>query len=115
MTDDVAPLNSTIHTAVNRIIDFTVIGVDGAVLRRGRCHEEDMQHQAFGGETVELGHREVVHSEPVPSWQESRRRGYPPLEELADALFWQGQGDNTKMDSYLAKCAAVKQQIPKPE
>lgn len=42
-----------------------------------------------------------------------RQIEYPPITELADALFWQSQGDNTKMTAYLAKVEAVKQKYPK--
>lgn len=38
---------------------------------------------------------------------------YPPLTELADALYHQSKGDDTKMTAYLAKCEAVKQKYPK--
>lgn len=43
-----------------------------------------------------------------------RRREYPPLTDLADALYWQSQGDQTKMDAYLAAVEAVKIKYPKP-
>lgn len=40
---------------------------------------------------------------------------YPPLTELADAIFWQQQGDESKMAAYVAACEAVKAKYPKPE
>lgn len=46
-------------------------------------------------------------------YQRQRRPEYPPLEELADALYWQSQGDNTKMTAYLAAVQAVKDRYPK--
>ena len=42
-----------------------------------------------------------------------RKEEYPPLGDLADALYWQSKGDNSKMDEYLAKCEAVKVMYPK--
>lgn len=45
---------------------------------------------------------------------ERRRREYPPLTQLADALYWQQNGDPSKMEEYLAKVAAVKEKYPKP-
>lgn len=45
--------------------------------------------------------------------QVARRAAYPPLEDLGDALFWQGQGDPSKLDAYLAAVAAVKEKFPK--
>ena len=51
----------------------------------------------------------------LEAFRKTRAQSYPPIEELADALYWQAKGDNTKMLSYLAACEAVKQKIPKKE
>jgi hypothetical protein len=45
---------------------------------------------------------------------EKRQREYPPLADLADALYHQSKGDETKLTAYLAKCEAVKTKYPKP-
>jgi hypothetical protein len=47
------------------------------------------------------------------SYKLQRQSEYPPLTELADALYHQQNGDDTKMTAYLAKCEAVKQKYPK--
>lgn len=46
-------------------------------------------------------------------YQQPRQQEYPPLADLADALYWQSQGDDSKMTEYVAKCAAVKTKYPK--
>lgn len=46
-------------------------------------------------------------------YQRLRAKEYPPLTELADALYHQQNGDDTKMTAYLAKCESVKQKYPK--
>ena len=43
-----------------------------------------------------------------------RKAEYPPLADLADALYHQSKGDETKLTAYLAKCEAVKTKYPKP-
>ena len=43
----------------------------------------------------------------------NRKKEYPPLTDLADALYHQSKGDETKLTAYLAKCEAVKQKYPK--
>jgi hypothetical protein len=43
----------------------------------------------------------------------ARRVAYPPLADLADALYWQMQGDESKMREYMARCAEVKRKNPK--
>lgn len=52
----------------------------------------------------------IIHTEDVI---ELRRDAYPPLTDLADAIYWQSQGDSRKMDAYTAAVAAVKAQFPK--
>ena len=47
-------------------------------------------------------------------YQRKRQPEYPPISDLADALYWSSQGDNTKLDSYYQACAAVKSKYPKP-
>jgi hypothetical protein len=42
-----------------------------------------------------------------------RAKEYPPLTELADAMYWSSQGDNTKLEAYYAACEAVKLKYPK--
>jgi hypothetical protein len=46
-------------------------------------------------------------------YQRLRQLEYPPLADLADALYWQSQGDDSKMTAYLAAVDAVKTKYPK--
>jgi hypothetical protein len=46
-------------------------------------------------------------------YQEKRAREYPSLKDLADAMYWQQNGDESKMIAYLAACEAVKLKYPK--
>jgi hypothetical protein len=46
-------------------------------------------------------------------YKKERERNYPPLGDLADALYWQSKGDETKLTAYLAAVEAVKNAIPK--
>lgn len=48
-------------------------------------------------------------------YQKLRRSEYPPLSDLADAIYWQSQGDNSKMTEYLAAVNAVKLKYPKAQ
>ncbi|GAC1315520.1 MAG: hypothetical protein NVSMB28_00080 [Collimonas sp.] len=52
----------------------------------------------------------IVHTE---DYRALRAKEYPPLADLADALYWQTKGDASKMAAYLARCDAVKQRFPK--
>lgn len=56
-----------------------------------------------------------VAEQTATQYQRNRQPEYPSLADLADALYWSNQGDNTKLDEYYAACAAVKAKYPKPE
>lgn len=58
--------------------------------------------------------RLTQHYETI-KYQDQRRPEYPPLSDLADALYWQAQGDDTKMTTYLLAVQAVKDKYPKGE
>ena len=45
---------------------------------------------------------------------ENRKREYPALEDLANALFWKEQGDDSKYIDYMKRCEEVKIKYPKP-
>lgn len=46
-------------------------------------------------------------------YQRLRKLEYPSLDMLADALYWQQQGDATKMQAYLEAVQEVKNKYPK--
>lgn len=48
-------------------------------------------------------------------YRQLRAPEYPPVTDLADAIYWQQQGDDSKMIAYVAACEAVKEKYPKPE
>lgn len=59
---------------------------------------------------------EIVHLQAeydAKQYQRDRVEEYPPLADLADAMYWASKGDNTKLDNYYAACEAVKLKYPK--
>ena len=46
-------------------------------------------------------------------YQRQRQVAYPPMADYLDAVYWQSQGDETKMSAYLAAVEAVKLAYPK--
>ena len=62
----------------------------------------------------EQGNPVTYNEATVQAYIENRQREYPPLADLADALYHQSKGDETKLTAYLAKCEAVKTKYPKP-
>ena len=64
---------------------------------------------------VDAAAAELAAEAAATQYQRNRQPEYPSLADLADALYWSNQGDNTKLDEYYAACAAVKAKYPKPE
>jgi hypothetical protein len=46
-------------------------------------------------------------------YQRQRKPEYPPLADLADALYWQSKGNESKMQEYLSAVQLVKDKYPK--
>lgn len=46
-------------------------------------------------------------------YAEKRKRAYPPIEELADALYHKEKGDDALLQEYLSKVGEVKLRYPK--
>lgn len=47
-------------------------------------------------------------------YKDDRQPLYPPLEDFADAMYWNNKGDSTKLETYYAACEKVKTDNPKP-
>jgi len=63
---------------------------------------------------VDAAAAEIQAELDATQYQRDRKPEYPSLTDLADALYWSNQGDNTKLDEYYQACAAVKAKYPKP-
>lgn len=53
---------------------------------------------------------------PTPIEKEyiiNRTNNYPPISELADALYWNSKGDSSHLETYFNKCEQVKENFPK--
>lgn len=50
----------------------------------------------------------------IVEFQKQRSALYPPLSELADALYWKERGNPDLYEAYIAKCDDVKTAFPKP-
>ena len=63
---------------------------------------------------VDAAAAELAAEAAATQYQRDRQPEYPSLADLADALYWSNQGDDTKLDEYYQACAAVKAKYPKP-
>lgn len=64
---------------------------------------------------VDAAAAELAAEAAATAYQRQRAPEYPPISDLADALYWASQGDDSKLNSYYAACAVVKAKYPKPE
>jgi hypothetical protein len=90
--------------------------LNGQVVRRGTFDDEELLRMDF---PADQGYELLLDEwlEPVlkdPTYVEQRAYAYPPLQDLADAIVHQADGNNAPMEAYIAACLAVKQQFPKP-
>lgn len=46
-------------------------------------------------------------------YQRQRIGEYPKIQDFVDAYYWKQQGDDSKMQEYLAKIAEIKNKYPK--
>jgi hypothetical protein len=79
------------------------------------AHDADNNKIELDQSLVDAAAAEIQAELDATAYQRNRQPEYPPLADLADALYWSNQGDNTKLDAYYAACAAVKAKYPKPE
>lgn len=87
---------------------------DGKVVRRGTFTSEELLRLDLPAPEYDLVlDKHLDFKEEIPGYREARRFAYPPTADLADALYWQAQGDDSMMQDYLAACAAVKTLYPK--
>jgi len=90
-----------------------------------KCLEEAIGDQPAGvfdadGNQIEIDQTlvdaaaaEIAAEQAATAYQRQRAPEYPPLSDLADALYWASTGDSTKLDEYYAACEAVKAKYPK--
>lgn len=64
---------------------------------------------------VDAAAAELAAEVAATAYQRQRAPEYPPISDLADALYWASEGDDSKLTAYYAACAAVKAKYPKPE
>ena len=59
--------------------------------------------------------RAVLDTEFIATkYQKQRAEEYPPLEDFADAMYWNSKGDSSLLTAYYAACEKVKTDNPKP-
>jgi len=99
------------HDAIYRAYAGTVVRIDDST----GAFDANGNQIALDQSLVDAAAAEIQAELDATQYQRNRQPEYPSLADLADALYWSNQGDNTKLDEYYAACAAVKTKYPKPE
>ena len=97
-----------IHEAIRNLYPNVVVIQDdiGCFDHLGKIVEIDLN-------AVEIESKRLLDQAKLLEYRRQRVTEYPPLQDLADALYWQSKGDNSKMEAYVAACEAVKEKYPK--
>lgn len=64
-------------------------------------------------EQLEQAYIELLKHTSKNRYKEQRKELYPSWEILADAIYHQQKGDNSKMDQYIKMCDDIKEKYPK--
>jgi len=97
------------HDAILRAYSNVVMVDDGT-----GAFDADGNQITLDQTLVDAAAAEIQAELDATAYQRNRQPEYPSLADLADALYWSNQGDNTKLDEYYQACAAVKAKYPKP-
>ena len=98
------------HPAIYKAYAGTVISIsdeNGAVDKDGKSVSLDSSLVAKARTEIDEEYAKV-------KYKDDRKPLYPPLEDFADAMYWNSKGDSSKLTAYYAACEKVKTDHPKP-
>jgi len=76
-------------------------------------HKEEKYYKIGNKKTInddfDLQYAKAIRNKDIGA---VRMRDYPPLADLADAIYWEKKGDPSKMDKYISDCDKVKEDHP---
>jgi len=96
------------HQAIRNLYPEVIVIQDGI-----GCFNSNNKLVEIDPTQVDAETARIVAERATTEYRRQRAQQYPPLQDLADALYWQSKGDNSKMQIYLAACESVKQKYPK--
>ena len=98
------------HPAIYKAYAGTVISISdesGAVDKDGKSVNLDSSLVAKARTEIDEEYAKV-------KYKDDRKPLYPPLEDFADAMYWNSKGDSSKLTAYYEACEKVKTDNPKP-
>ena len=107
-------LYSSLSRAMASLVPGAIYSLQGDNYDSIEWHEDNTLDKPTEQETIDK------RAELAAEWDSKyievgiKRKGeYPPLEDFADAMYWNSKGDDTKLTAYYAACEAVKTKYPK--
>ena len=78
------------------------------------CFDADGKLVSIDESLVKKARTELDEEYAKVKYKDDRKPLYPPLEDFADAMYWNSKGDSSKLTAYYAACEKVKTDNPKP-
>ena len=88
----------------------TVVSIDDST----GAYDKDGKSVSLDSSLITKARTEIDEEYAKVKYKDDRQPLYPPLEDFADAMYWNSKGDSTKLEAYYAACEKVKTDYPKP-
>jgi len=96
--------------AIYKAYEGTVVTIDGNT----GAYDKDGKSVTLEQDKIDAA-RTLLNAEAAAvAYKFARQPLYPPLEDFADAMYWNSKGDSSKLTAYYAACEKVKTDNPKP-
>tara|TARA_B000000557_G_C20531308_1_gene340750 strand:+ start:93 stop:401 length:309 start_codon:yes stop_codon:yes gene_type:complete len=88
----------------------TVVSIDDST----GAYDKDGKSVSLNSSLITKARTEIDEEYAKVKYKDDRQPLYPPLADLADAMYWNSKGDSTKLEAYYTACEKVKTDNPKP-
>tara|TARA_B100001989_G_scaffold138673_1_gene98313 strand:+ start:503 stop:814 length:312 start_codon:yes stop_codon:yes gene_type:complete len=94
------------HQAIRKAYpNVTFIDDEGSKIKDAEGKDVAVEQSQIDAARVELNKL---------NYKFERQYEYPPIEDFADAMYWNSKGDSSLLTAYYAACEKVKTNYPKP-
>ena len=98
------------HEAIYKAYAGTVVTIDDSA----GAFDKDGNSVTLVQSDIDAARTTIDSDYAKVKYKDDRKPLYPPLEDFADAMYWNSKGDSTKLEAYYAACEKVKNDNPKP-
>ena len=98
------------HEAIYKAYADTVVTIDDSA----GAFDKDGKSITLVQSKIDAARATIDSDYTKVKYKDERKPLYPPLEDFADAMYWNSKGDSSKLTAYYAACEKVKADNPKP-